>query len=149
MPNLPKRRCAYRGCRNTTRERFCDEHAALAMKLTDNRRGSARERGYDADWEKVAQRRRTLDCYLCQPCLRDHNRLSPSQTVDHIIPINVRPDLRLDIENTQVICPPCHRRKTLEDLRRYGYATGTPRTHTGASERRSYPDTIKAQGAGG
>lgn len=122
MPNLPKKRCRYAGCLNTTRNRFCDEHAALAMKLIDNRRGSARERGYDSDWEKVAELRRSIDCCLCQPCLKNHNLLTASRTVDHIIPIHVRPDLRLDIDNTQVICSPCHTRKTLDDQRRYGHA---------------------------
>jgi 5-methylcytosine-specific restriction protein A len=149
MPNLPKKRCRYAGCLNTTRNRFCYEHAALAMKYYDNRRGTSRERGYDADWEKVAEQRRDLDCCLCQPCLKNDNRLTASRTVDHIIPIKARPDLRPDIDNTQVICPACHSRKTLDDLRRYGHAPGTLRRATGASERGSYPDTTEAQGAGG
>ena len=30
------------------------------------RRGSPRDMGYDADWERIAKRRRELDHYLCQ-----------------------------------------------------------------------------------
>jgi 5-methylcytosine-specific restriction endonuclease McrA len=32
---------------------------------------------------------------------------------DHIIPIEERPDLRLDLENMQTLCDPCHRRKSM------------------------------------
>ena len=86
---------------------------------TELHRPTARERGYDAAWSKVAQRRREADHWLCQPCLRE-GRITASNEVDHIIPIHVRPDWRLEFENTQVICRCCHRRKTNEDTQRYG-----------------------------
>src|SRR4051794_35166678 len=83
------------------------------------RRGTPAERGYDHDWMRVARERRELDSWLCQPCLAE-GRITSSNEVDHIIPIHVRPEWRLEIGNTQVICRSCHRRKTLNDAARYG-----------------------------
>ncbi len=82
-------------------------------------RGTPAQRGYDRDWMRVARERREADSWLCQPCLGE-GRITASNEVDHIIPIHVRPDWRLEIGNTQVICRCCHRRKTLDDALRYG-----------------------------
>ena len=82
-------------------------------------RGTPAQRGYDRDWMRVARERREADSWLCQPCLSE-GRITASNEVDHIIPIHVRPDWRLEFGNTQVICRCCHRCKTLDDARRYG-----------------------------
>ena len=82
-------------------------------------RATPAERGYDRDWMRVARERRVADSWLCQPCLGE-GRITASNEVDHIIPIHVRPEWRLEIGNTQVICRCCHRRKTLNDAARYG-----------------------------
>ena len=119
MPDLLKKRCGFRGCPNTTRQRYCDEHAALATRMYDRNRGSTTERGYDSDWERVAEHRRQLDCGLCQACI-NVGLVIASPIVDHIIPLHVRPDWRLEINNTQVLCHPHHTRKTSEDTKRYG-----------------------------
>jgi len=119
MPRALLKRCAFRGCPNTTRQRFCEEHAPIARRYYDQRRGSTTERGYDAAWERVAEHRRNLDYGLCQRCLTK-DLVTASQIVDHIVPIYVRPDWRLEIMNTQVLCFDCHTVKTSEDTRRYG-----------------------------
>ena len=119
MPEALKKRCGYRGCPNTTRGRYCDEHLPQARQYYDRRRGSTTERGYDADWKRVAELRRELDAYLCQMCIQE-GLLRASPLVDHIIPIHVRPDWRLEIGNTQVLCFDCHTRKTSVDMQRYG-----------------------------
>ena len=82
-------------------------------------RGTPKQRGYDAAWNRVAKRRREADHWLCQPCL-GVGRITASNEVDHIIPIHVRPEWRLEFDNTQVICRSCHRRKTNEDSMQYG-----------------------------
>jgi len=119
MPLAIPKRCGFRGCPRTTRKRYCDEHAALATQFYDRQRGSSAARGYDSDWERVAEQRRTLDCGLCQRCL-ERELVVPSQIVDHIIPIHIRPGWRLEIGNTQVLCFDCHTIKTSEDTQRYG-----------------------------
>jgi 5-methylcytosine-specific restriction enzyme A len=132
MPQALKKRCGYRGCPNTTRERYCDEHAPLARQFYDRRRGTTKERGYDSDWERIAELRRNLDCCLCQMCLMNE-LVRASKLVDHIIPIHVRPEWRLEIGNTQVLCYDCHSRKTSVDMQRYG----------GPARRELTPDQIR------
>ena len=34
---------------------------------------------------------------------------------DHIIPIEERPDLRLDLDNMRTLCSPCHGARTMRD----------------------------------
>jgi 5-methylcytosine-specific restriction enzyme A len=124
MPDLLKKRCGFRGCPRTTRQRYCEEHAPLARRFYDRQRGSSVDRGYDSAWERIAEQRRHLDCYLCQACIAE-GLVTASSIVDHIIPLHVRPDWRLEINNTQVLCHPCHTRKSSDDVRRYGGRTRT------------------------
>jgi 5-methylcytosine-specific restriction protein A len=119
MPYALKKRCGYRGCPNLTRGRYCEEHLPQARQFYDRRRGSTTERGYDGAWKRLAERRRQLDACLCQMCIQE-GLLTASPLVDHIIPIHVRPDWRLEIGNTQVLCSDCHTRKTSDDMQRYG-----------------------------
>lgn len=121
MPWKLKTRCNYPGCQESVRGRFCATHQRQAWKRP-TKRANAAQRGYDATWEKVAKQRRELDHYLCQPCLKEQ-RLVAAVTVDHIVPVHVRPDWRLEIDNTQVICVVCHQQKTVEDTKRYGSST--------------------------
>lgn len=129
MPSPPRRHTVRSGqgvksCQTRT--------PAQQTQATDLRRGSRIERGYDQAWVRLSEQVRREQHYLCQPCLRrgvilvatgpiDHRTGKPKRPiVDHIIPVHVRPDLRLDRDNCQVICLACHRRKTADDLRRYG-----------------------------
>jgi hypothetical protein len=61
MPGPLLKRCAFCGCPNTSRQRFCDEHAPIARRYFDQRRGSTTERRYDGAWERVSEQRRNLE----------------------------------------------------------------------------------------
>ena len=88
---------------------------------------SARSLGYDAAWDRLAKKRREADNWLCQTCIA-YDRVTAARDVDHIIPLHVRPDWRLEFDNTQVLCRTCHRRKTHADSLRYGSSTATALT---------------------
>ncbi len=102
----------------------------------DRRRGTRQERGYTDAWLHLANSVREEQHYLCQSCLAagtEHVAIGKldSRTgkhakppVDHIIPVHVRPDLRFERSNLQVLCLSCHARKTAEDVRKYGANRG-------------------------
>jgi 5-methylcytosine-specific restriction endonuclease McrA len=59
----------------------------------------------------------------CQACEAETGRIEvEALIVDHVIPVHVRPNLRLVIENTQTLCRPHHAKKTERDIERYGAA---------------------------
>lgn len=60
-----------------------------------------------AAWLKLREYVLTRDHYLCQECLRN-GKITTANTVHHIIPIEEDPDLALDADNCESICPTCH-----------------------------------------
>ena len=80
---------------------------AADRKLAHDRwRGSAASRGYDAAWRALRAAKLAADP-LCWWCLAE-GILTPANTVDHIVPIADRPDLRLVWGNLRSGCKPCH-----------------------------------------
>lgn len=120
MPSAIKTRCRHPGCGVPCHGGYCEQHRRDQWQIHDHRRGNAAERGYDEAWRQIARRRRELDNYLCQVCLNKHERVIAAKIVDHIIPLHVRPDWRLELRNLQVLCHACHQAKTEQDTKRYG-----------------------------
>jgi hypothetical protein len=56
---------------------------------------------------------------LCQDCLEEGTITAERIEVDHVIPIHVRPDLRL-APRLRSRCAGHHRVKTMQDRRLYG-----------------------------
>ena len=75
-------------------------------------RCSAAARGYDGAWKRVRAWFIRLHP-LCAHCLTK-GRVTPVADVDHIVPI-AQGGARLDADNLQSLCRPCHRRKTEQD----------------------------------
>ena len=54
-------------------------------------------------WRRLRQAVLERDHYWCQVCKRRW-----ANTVHHLIPVEERPDLKLEMDNCQAICPICH-----------------------------------------
>ena len=108
MPSAPVKPCKHPGCPNLG----CKEHtSSVSRRAYDKERGSAHSRGYDSEWNRVRKQALQRDRFLCLHCLAA-NRVILAIDVDHIVPVTVRPDLRLDLTNLQSLCRSCHVRKT-------------------------------------
>ncbi|MFD3261866.1 HNH endonuclease signature motif containing protein [Paenibacillus lentus] len=57
------------------------------------------------------------DNYLCQPCLK-RGVITTANTVHHIKPLEDYPELALDEDNLESICPTCHNKEHPEKGRR-------------------------------
>lgn len=112
--------CAMIGCSALVFTRYCAAHSAGTDPA--RYRGSSASRGYDSDWLRVREQALKRDNYLCTHCLAA-GFVTPAKDVDHRVPLNISPERRLDLDNLQSLCRPCHRVKTEKDksLSRSGY----------------------------
>lgn len=108
MSAAPRRPCAESGCAAIVVSGRCPAHQRARWRQQDAGRARPNRRGYgDAAWLRV--RRVILAAQPVCPCG------APSREVDHIIPVAVRPDLRLELSNLRAFCKPCHSRRTMRD----------------------------------
>lgn len=76
------------------------------LATLDCRRGSSTARGYGADWQRL--RLQVLaEEPLCRFCA-EQGKVTAATEVDHIVPIRLRPDLRLERSNLRSLCKPHH-----------------------------------------
>lgn len=105
MPERPPRLCSLHKIQHTE---GCPKCNVERWEKSDRFRGSANARGYDARWRKVAKLALQRDMYLC-PCG------ALATEVDHVLPIDTHPHLRLSLDNLRSLCHSCHVRKTKRD----------------------------------
>lgn len=89
-----------------------------AERACDARRGTSAARGYDGTWRKLRQvfiRQNPL-CAMCM----QQGRIVPAKEVDHIRPHRGDNALRMDWDNLQALCKPCHSRKTASENGGFG-----------------------------
>ena len=93
--------------RTLTRERYC---LACKPNYCDTwHRAPASQRGYGHDWVKLTKLVKRRDKGLCQECLRN-GKYKPGRDVDHTVPkAQGGTD---DPSNLELLCVPCHQRKT-------------------------------------
>lgn len=141
------RRCKHNGCHNLVsgNSPFCNEHMAdlsayeerIAKQRSHIKRhqqeynataraanGERKQRDsfyHSREWKHIRQFVLDRDNYVCQYCYR-FGIVRPANTVDHIVPGQVAPELIRDTSNLATICRGCHIRKT--DWEHKFYHTG-------------------------
>lgn len=113
MPFAPLRPCASPGCTQLVERGRCVQHARRTQ--LDERRGSARERGYDHRWERARQAFLDEgDHRLCAHC-KARGLVAASSLVDHIVPHRGDEVLFWLVENWQPLDTTCHQTKGLRE----------------------------------
>lgn len=79
---------------------------SVVSREADQRRGSARARGYDARWEKA--RLGYLSRHPLCVCCQAHGVVAAAELVDHIVPHKGDRALFWDRGNWQALCAWCH-----------------------------------------
>ena len=95
---------------------------------SERSRLSASSRGYGSDWRKVRLVALQRDSYLCVACLKT-GRVTQAREVDHITPITAGGE-RLNLENLQSLCSPCHKKKINIENGGFGHPKTTDRSYT-------------------
>lgn len=114
-PQKAKRPCLVNSCKEyATNQGYCDNHQDK-IKKKDRERGTAHQRGYDAQWAKA--RDAFLDEHpLCIECHKTRY-INPATVVDHIIPHKGDKVLFWDKSNWQPLCETHHNIKTATEDR--------------------------------
>ena len=140
MPSAPTRPCSSPGCQILCDgEPYCPDHRRRTRRQQDEQRGTPPARGYDADHRRLRilcfqrDQWRCVDCGWEPDIVADCRRFElgdpPLEKVlaelrerlkrgerhlhaDHQVPIAVRPELRLELDNLRTRCDRCHNRKT-------------------------------------
>jgi 5-methylcytosine-specific restriction protein A len=106
---IPRRPCSVPGCPELTGNARCEAHQHAHQSEVDAHRGSSSARGYDATWRRLRRAKLATDP-VCQ--IRTNCPGMVATEVDHKTPVRQWPEGRLDWDNLQSTCIPCHRAKT-------------------------------------
>ena len=90
--------------------------AAQPKQRAPDLRPNSGARGYGKDWQRLRAKVISEEP-LCRLCLKGSQsqrpRVEPAVEVDHIQPVTLAPELRLERSNLMPLCKSCHRRKTI------------------------------------
>lgn len=85
-----------------TQSRYCPTHTEAATKVSDERRGSSAERGYDAQW-KHRRELKITENPLCERCL-----VIGKVIVAGLVHHKDRDPRNNESENLESLCVACH-----------------------------------------
>lgn len=134
MPFAAPRPCAVPGCPSMqVRRGYCEAHHRERIARQESGRRSASRRGYDATWQRLRRTylRQNPLCQ-CDDCQGGVLRVTPAEVVDHCVPIEERPDLRLVWGNLRAMSKAHHDAHTAR-TRGFGKASNsaTVQLHSG------------------
>ena len=119
----PFKICREFSCNNLTKDSYCEEHKHIQQEKERKRykrynveRDPILIKFYNSkEWRALRNYVMMMHNYLCVNC-----PIKLAEEVDHIVPVRVDWSLRLDIKNCQPLCNACHRKKTADDVKKYG-----------------------------
>lgn len=103
--------CNVPGCPELAEGSKCEAHRKAARKANDAKRPSARERGYDAEWERT--RRAFLRAHPI--CMDESGCIERATDVDHIDGRGPNGPRGHDWSNLRSMCHGHHSRRTARD----------------------------------
>lgn len=110
MPKKPATICVRCGALKRDRCEKCGT-GDISGWSGDRRRRSRIARGYDKHWLKIVKRKKVANP-LCEECER-RGRVTKMKQVHHIVPfLGIDDPKRLDWDNLESLCIPCHAMKT-------------------------------------
>ena len=121
MPSSARRPCAEGGCSTLVPRGRCAEHQKASQRTKDERRGSARARGYTHDWDRFSRSWLAEFPYCGQQqdglfhaeysrCVQAGNRWSAAEVTDHIVPMS-KGGAPMDRANAMSLCRSCNSAK--------------------------------------
>lgn len=120
MPMKPLRPCKHIGCRELTRDGYCQQHVVIVKQHDlDKRKKYDKQRPSYHGWYSNKRwrvlRMHWLRCNpLCAICQQD-DKLTPATVVDHIISHKGNISMFYDTTNLQSLCKRCHDVKTAKE----------------------------------
>lgn len=92
-------------------------------KATDQKRGTARQRGYSKAWERLRYRK-LLKNPLCETCFKTKNLLTPASEVHHINPVRKTGKTLVPLSQLKSLCHSCHQKEEAQLKRKEMYDVG-------------------------
>ena len=90
--------------------------ARIGNKNNKGRKGEKNHSWKGGRWGYFRKQVLLRDNYTCAIC---SFREVDIMEVDHILPKRYYPELRFDMNNLQVLCPICHKRKTIKEAKKH------------------------------
>lgn len=114
---IPQRKCFHPSCRIFIpfTQSYCGKHEPSKEYNRSRRKNDSEYVKFykSAAWKNLRRVQMLKDDYLCQSCL-SNGIYTPGDMVDHVVPTKEEWSRRLDENNLQTLCWPCHNTKTFK-----------------------------------